>query len=660
MYLKSLEAEGFKSFAKKSSLLFGSPISAIVGPNGSGKSNIAEAFRFVLGEQSIKSMRGKRGEDLIFNGSKTVPRANRAAVKLVFDNTKKLLPVDFDEVALERVVYRDGTNEYLINGTKVRLRDIIEVLAGANIGASGHHIISQGEADRILSASIKERRDMIEEALGLKIYEYKKEESEKKLEKTRENITQVELLRKEVAPHLKFLAGQVEKVNRALEMRKDLESRYREYLKREDLYLTTTKEKLRQEKQEPERGLKALEGRLEKAKATLERSKGNDERGKAILSLEAELARARTEKERLLRDVSRLEGEIAAEKRVLLRQEKELGDNVVPLSEVEAISRSFEEKVKEAQRADDVGVLRGVLAEMLALLRSFIASKRTREAAAGESGDLSRLLDEKKKLEREQEEAAKNERELGETYGKLQREVAQASDEDRQAERELFEVMGKQTEFRALVSGIENREAALARDEEAFKAEMRKHQDVSRAGSEQKFKGGLADTSEKTTRLHTAHHLLLKALQTVLGDHVKQRGSNITQERLRIDFSHGEKMTKDQLAEVERIVNEKIGEELPVIRSTLPKEQAETLGAEHEFGAKYPDVVSVYSVGPSGATIENPQFKKAFSIEFCGGPHVSNTNEIGTDPSTTLRAKFTILKEEAVAAGIRRIKGVLQ
>ena len=472
MYLKSLEAAGFKSFAKKSSLLFGSPISAIVGPNGSGKSNIAEAFRFVLGEQSIKSMRGKRGEDLIFNGSKTVPRANRAAVKLVFDNTKKLLPVDFDEVALERVVYRDGTNEYLINGTKVRLRDIIEVLAGANIGASGHHIISQGEADRILSASIKERRDMIEEALGLKIYEYKKEESEKKLEKTRENITQVELLRKEVAPHLKFLAGQVEKVNRALEMRKDLESRYREYLKREDLYLTTTKEKLRQEKQEPERGLKALEGRLEKAKATLERSKGNDERGKAILSLEAELARARTEKERLLRDVSRLEGEIAAEKRVLLRQEKELGDKMVPLSEVEAISRSFEEKVKEVQRADDVGVLRGVLAEMLALLRSFIASKRTREAAAGESGDLSRLLDEKKKLEREQEEAAKNERELGETYGKLQREVAQASDEDRQAERELFEVMGKQTEFRALVSGIENREAALARDEEAFKAEL--------------------------------------------------------------------------------------------------------------------------------------------------------------------------------------------
>ena len=582
MYLKSLEAAGFKSFAKKSSLLFGSPISAIVGPNGSGKSNIAEAFRFVLGEQSIKSMRGKRGEDLIFNGSKTVPRANRAAVKLVFDNTKKLLPVDFDEVALERVVYRDGTNEYLINGTKVRLRDIIEVLAGANIGASGHHIISQGEADRILSASIKERRDMIEEALGLKIYEYKKEESEKKLEKTRENITQVELLRKEVAPHLKFLAGQVEKVNRALEMRKDLESRYREYLKREDLYLTTTKEKLRQEKQEPERGLKALEGRLEKAKATLERSKGNDERGKAILSLEAELARARTEKERLLRDVSRLEGEIAAEKRVLLRQEKELGDNVVPLSEVEAISRSFEEKVKEAQRADDVGVLRGVLAEMLALLRSFIASKRTREAAAGESGDLSRLLDEKKKLEREQEEAAKNERELGETYGKLQREVAQASDEDRQAERELFEVMGKQTEFRALVSGIENREAALARDEEAFKAELAEGSTlVGRAILEYRhheLAAGEEDRSAQEKRRRELEKLKIRleeagagSADEILKEYAEVKERDAFLEREVADLEHSAEALEALIAELEEKLNAQFKEGLQKINKEFER-----------------------------------------------------------------------------------------
>ena len=162
----------------------------------------------------------------------------------------------------------------------------------------------------------------------------------------------------------------------------------------------------------------------------------------------------------------------------------------------------------------------------------------------------------------------------------------------------------------------------------------------------------MADTSFKTTRLHTAHHLLLKALQIVLGSTVKQRGSNITQERLRIDFSYGAKMTQEQIMEVERIVNEKIREELPMIRSTLPIEEAEKLGAEQEFGAKYPDTVSVYSLGPKDATQENPQFDRAFSIEFCGGPHVSNTSE--------LSGTFKIQKEEAVAAGIRRIKAVLE
>ena len=182
-------------------------------------------------------------------------------------------------------------------------------------------------------------------------------------------------------------------------------------------------------------------------------------------------------------------------------------------------------------------------------------------------------------------------------------------------------------------------------DIEGFKELLKEHQEKSRAGSEQKFKGGLADTSDKTTRLHTAHHLLLKALQQVLGSEVHQRGSNITQERLRIDFSYPEKMTKEQLAEVERLVNEKIAEDLPVVRTEMSKDEAETLGAEHEFGAKYPDRVSVYSVGPLGS---------AYSIEFCGGPHVARTGELSKS------GKFKIQKEEAVAQGIRRIKAVLE
>lgn len=190
------------------------------------------------------------------------------------------------------------------------------------------------------------------------------------------------------------------------------------------------------------------------------------------------------------------------------------------------------------------------------------------------------------------------------------------------------------------------KERGVALDMAAVKAKMGEHQNLSRAGAAQKFAGGLADHAEQTVRYHTAHHLLLKTLQIVLGSDVHQRGSNITSERLRIDFSYGQKMTPEQKTEVEKIVNEKIAEAIPVIRTDMKKEDAEKLGAEHEFGATYPDTVSVYSVGA---------LDSAFSIEFCGGPHVANTSELGAGGK-----HFKIQKEEASSAGIRRIKAVLQ
>lgn len=187
-----------------------------------------------------------------------------------------------------------------------------------------------------------------------------------------------------------------------------------------------------------------------------------------------------------------------------------------------------------------------------------------------------------------------------------------------------------------------------------FEEEMKKHQATSRAGAAQKFAGGLADHSEQTIRYHTAHHLLLKALQMVLGPAVHQRGSNITAERLRIDFSFPRKMTDDEKKKVEEIVNGKIAEGIPVIRTDMKKTDAEKLGAEHEFGATYPDIVSVYSVGP---------LQSAFSIEFCGGPHVENTSDIArvrNADGSIRKGAFKIIKEEAVAQGIRRIKAMVE
>lgn len=212
----------------------------------------------------------------------------------------------------------------------------------------------------------------------------------------------------------------------------------------------------------------------------------------------------------------------------------------------------------------------------------------------------------------------------------------------------LFSTYGFPVE---LTAELAEREGIVV-DVEAFQSHMREHQAKSRAGAEQKFKGGLADHSEKTTQLHTTHHLLLRALQIVLGDHVKQKGSNITGERLRIDFSHDEKLTDEQRTEVERIVNEKISEGLPMHKTAMPREEAEGLGAEQEFGQKYPDTVNIYSIGPANATIEAPDIEHSFSKEFCGGPHVTNTSEI--------EGTFKIAKEKASASGIRRIRGILE
>ncbi len=181
-------------------------------------------------------------------------------------------------------------------------------------------------------------------------------------------------------------------------------------------------------------------------------------------------------------------------------------------------------------------------------------------------------------------------------------------------------------------------ESGLTVNREEFDEAFKKHQELSRAGSEQVFKGGLADHSEQTTAYHTATHLLHKALRMVLGDHVQQKGSNITAERLRFDFSHPEPMTDAEKKEVERIVNDAIKADLPVTMEVMPLEEAKKIGAMALFGEKYEDVVKVYKIGD-------------FSTEVCGGPHVERTGSLG---------RFCIKKEQSSSSGVRRIRAVLE
>lgn len=478
MYLRSLELNGFKSFAKKSELEFSTPITGIVGPNGSGKSNVAEAFRFVLGEQSIKSMRGKRGEDLIFNGSVSLARANRASVKITLDNTKKQFPIDFDEITIERVVYRDGTNEYILNGGRTRLKDIEELLASANIGSTGHHIISQGEADRILTANPKERREMIEDALGLKVFQYKKAESERKLAKTIENIAHVESLRREVGPHLKFLERQVKKIEKALEIKEELRSQYGAYLKREDEYLAYHQERLEQREQGPAGELKRLERELSEARSVLEHAE-KDEKRDALVALEGKLRDVREGRQECLREVGKIEGQIEYLKRRIAeraRRPQEEAHPPIPFVRVERAILSAEDIAKSIAGDADRSALARAVEEIVRVLRSFLndvaREGNTHDGVSHDEEELSGLEVTKKKIDGDLARFEGEEARLHVEYETLKASIEAERKGSREAEREVFRIMGREQELRQELAAIARDRLSIERDRAEFKREL--------------------------------------------------------------------------------------------------------------------------------------------------------------------------------------------
>jgi chromosome segregation protein len=468
--LKRLEIAGFKSFAKKTVLDFSTATTAIVGPNGSGKSNVAEAFRFALGEQSMKSMRGKRAEDLIWGGSHTTPRANRASVAIVFDNSRRTFKIDFDEVAIERVVFRDGQSEYSINGSRVRLRDIYELLAGANIGDTGHHIISQGEADRILLSSPRDRRAMLEDALGLKVYEFKKQEAEKKLEKTEENIKQVESLRRELAPHLRFLEKQVEKLERADELRKELVALAQTYLSIEDRYLEVETRAAAEAKRTASERLAAASAEL----ADIEERTTTDSEGAKRLALvretEREIEKLSGEKNALAREMGRVEGALAAAKDRSARAARE------PYAKVrrEDITALAEEVERQAAHAGEAPEgLKAALAAIRTVLKSF---------ADRYLGSASELMDDEEraalKLEAERTELAAKDAALGKALEEARsrlaraREALTAHDETgRELRRRILDLAQAKAHEEGAVARAESRERELGLAREAIERE---------------------------------------------------------------------------------------------------------------------------------------------------------------------------------------------
>lgn len=504
MYLKELTINGFKSFAKKGELEFSTPITAIVGPNGSGKSNVAEAFRFVLGEQSIKSMRGKKGEDLIFNGSEDAARANRAAVAITISNEerngKRVFPIDFDELVVERTVHRDGVNEYSLNGSRTRLKDVQELLASANIGPTGHHIISQGEADRILSASPKERREMIEDALGLKIFQYKKAESQRKLKKTLENVAQVESLRREVKPHLTFLERQIKKIEKSLELQKTLTSFYAEYLRREDGYIAYHTDRLKNERQKPQRRREELEGLLATAKEKLVKTKDN-QKGEKLVSLEENISKLRNKRHDVVRTTGQLEGQITfLERRIDEAQKKneEANGAAIPYASYSAATGKIEDIITSAENNEDISFLHSAFRDIRDVVRSLLnEAKQTdiHERLEGEMRELAELKEEKKRYDRELEAIANEEETLAQSYEDLKQSIEEESSESREAEREIFEIMNEQRELDQKLSSINQELLTLERDRNEFKRELEEAVSLVGRGASSYFSHVVVDES---------------------------------------------------------------------------------------------------------------------------------------------------------------------
>jgi chromosome segregation protein len=351
-------------------------------------------------------------------------------------------------------------------------------LAGAHIGASGHHIISQGEADKILNANLKERREMLEDALGLKIYHYKREESLRKLDKTEENLKQVESLRKEIAPHIRFLEKQVEKVEKAREMRLNLETMYGEYFRRESIYIKAERARIDQEKLDPEAKKRDLENQLAEAKATLERSDGKDKKSEELLTYGSRLHQVRTERDSLMHQIGRLEGQIASEERIIKKQHELAQSNetkLIQLKEVETVATDIYRKIDEAELQEDSATLKSILRGIRDMLGNFITHNRTQTDTSliGQSEEEIRdLKNQKEEIQIKITATQEAERILTEQYTALQVEIEREKDKNRDAEKAVFRIMAEQNEIISQLHTIESHEEKLRIIEADFNREL--------------------------------------------------------------------------------------------------------------------------------------------------------------------------------------------
>lgn len=379
MYLRRLDIQGFKSFAEKINLDFNGGITAVVGPNGSGKSNIADAIRWVLGEQSIKTLRGSKMEDVIFAGTEHRKPLGFAEVSMTLDNSDGSLPIDFGEVTVTRRVFRSGESEYLINKAPCRLKDITELLLDTGIGRDGYSVIGQGRVDELLSTRSEDRRQIFEEASGIMKYKVRKQDAEKKLDLTRQNLERINDIVSELETQLGPLKEQSETARRYLDLRESLKEldvnvfldsmdKYREKLKDLEEQYKTVKEQVDSENKKLEEitgsnkdktdMLKAFDEKLEAVRqqfyeldGALERCNSEINLNKEkIANLEQNIQRLDNEKEELVARLQSFDREEAGKQDKLKYLERQLKDYSAKLSEYEKQMEDLLKTLDENER----------------------------------------------------------------------------------------------------------------------------------------------------------------------------------------------------------------------------------------------------------------------------------------------------------------------
>ncbi len=451
-----------------------------MGPNGSGKSNIVEAIRFVLGEQSMKSLRGKGGVDLIFKGSKLMPSASRASVHITFDNSKKVFAftnsgigasLDYDEVTISREVFSDGANKYSINGTEVRLKDVVDVLASVNIGSSGHHIISQGEADRVLNASSKDRRSMIEDALGLKVYQYRIKESDRKLEKTIVNMKEISAMRREIAPHMLFLKKQVEKIEKAHALRDELAELYKVYIGAEFFYIKNEAKRLSSLRVALDEKILSLDKRI--ADLPTEGESGNSENQSGIEELRKEIALGRKASSEISRTLGRIEAMIEnARESVAI---KDTPERIISESQWQSLVTLCEKEIDNALAQSDFDQVVNILKDLKIKIQNLNSEgstanddSRTQEIEE----KLADLNEEKRKLEGEMENIANKEIHLQNKINSLEEKDKEHMNLFRESERLRYELIREKNEQSSQLHSLRFEEEKLSQVRNFFETEL--------------------------------------------------------------------------------------------------------------------------------------------------------------------------------------------